>query len=76
MLPPPKHRCYRRPHHDAAAFTNALLLPLKLRFHQAAASAAKLAAATVLPLPPPLPMRGNRRATTAYKINKKRNIID
>jgi hypothetical protein len=47
-----------------------LLLPLKLRFHKAAASTAKLAATTVLPLLPPLPMRGNHCATTAYKIKK------
>jgi hypothetical protein len=71
MLPPPMHRCYCRHHHAAAAFPNALLLWLKLRFRQAAASAAKLATAIMLPLPPPLPTRDNRRATTAYKINKK-----
>jgi hypothetical protein len=71
MLPPPTHRCYRRHHHAATAFQNALLLRLKLHFHQAATSAAKLATAIVLPPPPPLPMHGNCRATTAYKINKK-----
>jgi hypothetical protein len=58
----------------AAAFPNALLLPLKLRFCQAAASAAKLAAATMLPPLPPLAPRGHRHATTAYK--KKCNTID
>jgi hypothetical protein len=71
MLPLPTHHCYRHHHHAAAAFQNALLLWLKLHFCQAAPSAAKLAAATVLPPLPPLPMRGTRRATTAYKINKK-----
>jgi hypothetical protein len=71
MLPPPRHRCYRRQHHAATAFPNVLLLRLKLRFRQAAASAAKLATAIVLPPPPPLLTRGNCRATTAYKINKK-----
>jgi hypothetical protein len=71
MLPPPTHRCYRRHHHAAAAFPNALLLRLKLRFCQAAASTIKLAAAIVLLPPPPLPTHGNRRATAAYKINKK-----
>jgi hypothetical protein len=57
LQPPP--RCPRYP--------NMLLLPLKLHFHQAAASAVKLAAAIVLPPPPPLPTHGNNRATTAYK---------
>jgi hypothetical protein len=75
MLPPPTHRCYRRHHHATAAFPNTLLLQLKLRFHQAAAFAAKLAATTVLPSPPPLPMRGNHCATTAYKINKKEILL-
>ncbi len=70
MLPPPTHRCCRRHHHAATAFPNVLLLPLKLRFRQAAASATKLATATVLPPLPPLPTRGNHRATTAYKIKK------
>ncbi len=72
MLPPPTHRCCRRHHHAAAAFPNALLLPLKLRFSQAAASATKLATANVLPPPPPLPTRGNCCTTTAYKI---KNVI-
>ncbi len=71
MLPPPKYRCYHHHHHAAATFPNVLLLWLKLHFRQAAISTAKLAAATVLPPPPPLPTHGNRRATTAYKINKK-----
>jgi hypothetical protein len=75
MLPPPMHRCCHRHHHAATAYPNALLLPLKLCYGQAAASAAKLAAATVLLPLPSLPMRGNRYATTAYKI-KKRNTID
>ncbi len=70
MLPPPMHHCYRRHHHAAAAFPNALLLWLKLRFCQAATSAAKLATTTVLLPPPPLPTCGNCRATTAYKIKK------
>jgi hypothetical protein len=74
MLPPPTHRCCRCHHHAATAFPNALLLPLKLRFRKAAASAVKLAAATMLP-PPPLPTRGNHRAITGYKI-KKCNTID
>ncbi len=56
MLPPPMHRCCRCYHHAAAAFLNALLLPLKLRFCQAATSAAKLATATMLLLLPPQPM--------------------
>ncbi len=73
MLLPPMHRCCHCHHHAAAAFPNALLLPLKLRFRQADVSAAKLAAATVLPPRPPLNMCGNRRATTAYKIKK--NVI-
>jgi hypothetical protein len=70
MLPPPTHCCYRCHHHAANVFPNALLLWLKSRFCQAAASAAKLATAIVLPLPPPLPMCGNRHTTTAYKIKK------
>jgi hypothetical protein len=57
-----------RHQHTATAFSNALLLPLKLHFCQAAASAAKLAAAAVLPPPPPLLTRCQRRVTTAYKI--------
>jgi hypothetical protein len=48
-----------------------LLLWLKSCFRQAAVSAAKLATAIVLLLLPPLPTHGNRRTTTAYKINKK-----
>ena len=76
MLPPPTHHCYHRHHHAATAFPNVLMLWLKLHFCQAAASAAKLATAIVLPPLPPLPTRGNRRTTTAYKINKKRNTID
>jgi hypothetical protein len=75
MLPPPTHRCYHRHIHAATAFPNTLLLWLKSRFHQAATSAAKLAAAIMLPLPPPLPMRGNHHTTTAYKINM-RNCED
>jgi hypothetical protein len=71
MLPLPMHHCYHRHHHAAAAFPNVLLLWLKLHFRQAATSVAKLASATVLPLLPPLPTRGNRRGTTVYKINKK-----
>ncbi len=66
-LPPPTHHCCCHHHHAAVAFPNALLLPLKLRFHQAAASAAKLADAPVLLLPPPLMPRCQRH-TTAYKI--------
>jgi hypothetical protein len=54
---------------------NALLLPPKLRFHQVAASATKLAAAAVLPLPPPLPPRCHRRATAANKIKEKYVIL-
>jgi hypothetical protein len=71
MLPSPTHPCYRRHHHAAAAFPNVLLLWLKLPHRQAAATTAKLAATIVLLPPPLLPMRGNRCATTAYKINKK-----
>ncbi len=70
MLPPPTHHCYRRHHHAAAVFPNVLLLWLKSRFCQAAAFAAKLATAIVLLPPPPLPTRGDRLTTTAYKINK------
>jgi hypothetical protein len=73
MLPPPMPRCCRCHHHAAAALPKALLLPIKLRFRQAAASAAKLAAAAVLPPTPPLPPRCHRHATTAYKIIK--NVI-
>ncbi len=59
---------HRRHHHSATALPNALLLPLKLRFHQATASPAKLAAIAMLPPPPPLLPCCQRRATTAYKI--------
>ncbi len=52
ILPLPTHHCCCCHHHAAATFPNALLLPLKLHFRQAAASAAKLGAATML-LPPP-----------------------
>ncbi len=48
ILPPPTHCCCCRHHHAAAAFPNVLLLPLKLHFCQAAASAAKLATAALL----------------------------
>jgi hypothetical protein len=47
-----------------------LLLPLKLRFCQAAASATKVAAATVLPPLPPLPPHCHCRTTSANKIKK------
>ncbi len=73
MLPPPMHRCCHRHHHAATAFPNALLLPLKLCFCQAAASAAKLAAAVMLPLLPPMLPRCQCCATTAYKIYE--NVI-
>jgi hypothetical protein len=66
---PPSPVSYHR--HCANGFPNALLLRLKSRFRQAATSATKLATATVLPLPPPLPTHGSHHATTAYKINKK-----
>jgi hypothetical protein len=69
------HPCYRCHHHHPTAFLKALLLPLKLRFCQAAASTAKLAAAAVLPPQPPLPPRCHHRATTVYKF-KKCNTID
>jgi hypothetical protein len=64
---------HQRHHHSAAALPNALLLPLKLRFHHATTSATKLAAATVLPPLPPLLPHCQRHATTAYKIYK--NVI-
>ncbi len=54
MPPPPMHRCCCHHHHAAATFPNALLLQLKLRFHQAATSATKLVATTsaaMLPTP-------------------------
>jgi hypothetical protein len=73
-LPLPTHHCCRRHHHAAAAFSNALLLPLKLRFCKAAASATKLATATMLPLLPPLPPCGHCRATTAYKVKNNNTI--
>jgi hypothetical protein len=59
----------------AIALSNALPLPPKLRFCQAAASATKLAAAAVLPPPLPLPSSCHRCATTAYKIKEKYVII-
>ncbi len=62
---------HRHHHYVAAALPNALLVPLKLRFRQATTSAAKLAAAAVLPPLPPLLPRCQCRATTAYKIIKK-----
>jgi hypothetical protein len=49
--------------------------PLLLCFRQAAASNTKLAAATVLSPPPPLPSRSHDCTSTAYKI-KKYNTID
>jgi hypothetical protein len=53
-----------------------LPLPPKLRFHQAAASAAKLIATAVLPPPPLLPLSHcHRRATAAYKIKEKYVIL-
>jgi hypothetical protein len=71
-LLPPTLRCCRCRHHAAAALPNALLLLLKMRFCQAAISAAKLklAAAALLLPPPPLPLRCHCRATTAYKIKQ------
>ncbi len=75
MLPPSTHCCCRRHHHAAAAFPNMLLLPLKLHFRQAAASAAKLATATILTPLPTLPPCGHRHATTAYKIIKNVKIL-
>jgi hypothetical protein len=70
MLPLPTLHC-RRHRHAASALSNMLLLPPKSRFCQAVASAAKLAAAAVLPpLLPPLP-HCHRCATTAYKIKEK-----
>jgi hypothetical protein len=76
MLPPPTTPCCRHRCHAAAALPNALLLPLKLHFRQAAASAIKLAkAAVLLPPPPSLLPRCHHHATAAYKI-KKCNIID
>jgi hypothetical protein len=69
-LPPPTPHCCRRCRHAAAAIPNGLLLPLKLHFHQAAASTAMLATAAVLPPLPPLPPRCHHRATTANKIKK------
>jgi hypothetical protein len=65
MLPLLMPRCCHR--RAAAALLNALPLPPKLRFRQAAASAAKLATAAAV-LPPP---RCHRHATTAYKIKEK-----
>ncbi len=62
-------------HYGATALANALLLPLKLCYRQAAASAAKLATPAMLPPPPPLLPRCHCRATNAYKI-KKINTID
>ncbi len=73
MLPPPTPRCCHHCHHAVAALPNALLLPLKLRFRQAAASATKLATTTVLPPPPPLPLHCHRPTNTVYK--KKKYII-
>ncbi len=67
MLLPSTPRCCHHRHHAAAALLNALLLPLKLRFQQAAASIAKLAAAAVLLPLLPLPRCCHCRATTAYK---------
>jgi hypothetical protein len=66
LLPPTLHCCHRH-RHVAAALPNALLLPLKLRFRQAAASTAKLATVVVLPPLLPLPPRCHHRATAAYK---------
>jgi hypothetical protein len=71
-LPPPTPWCFLCRHHAAAALLNALLLPLKLRFREAATSATKLATAAMLPLLPPLPLRYHCCATTAYKI---KNVI-
>ncbi len=68
ILPPPTHCCCYCHHHATTAFPNALLLPLKLHFCQAATSAAKLATAAMLPPPPPLLPHCQRRVTTAYKI--------
>jgi hypothetical protein len=65
MLLPLTLRCCHCRHHAAAALPNALLLPLKLHFRQAATSAPKLAAAAVLPPPLPLLLCCHRRATTA-----------
>jgi hypothetical protein len=62
------HHTHRRYHHSAASLPNALLLPLKSRFRQATASAAKLATAAVLPPPPPLLPHCHSHVTTAYKI--------
>jgi hypothetical protein len=74
-LPPPTLRCCCRRCYAATALPNALLLLLKLRFNQAATSAAKLVAAAVLPSLPPLPQCCHCHTTTAYKI-KKGNTID
>jgi hypothetical protein len=70
MLPPPTLRCCRC-RHAATTLPNALLLPPKLHFCQAAASTAKLAAAATRPPLPPLLLRCHCRATTAYKIKEK-----
>jgi hypothetical protein len=75
MLPPPTPRCCRRHPHAAAALPNALLLPLKLRFHQTATFAAKLAAAAVLPPLPPLLLRCHRHATYHCLQNKKNVLL-
>jgi hypothetical protein len=64
------HHCYRCHHHPPTAFPKALLLPLKLRFPQAAASTVKLVAATVLPPPPPLLPCCHHCITTVYKFKK------
>ncbi len=60
----------------AIIFPNVQLLPIKLRFREAAAYAVKLAATTVLPFLPHLLPCGHHHATTVYKINKKFNTID
>ena len=52
LPPPPTPRCRRR-RRVAAALPNALLLPTKSRFRQAAASADKLATTAAEALPPP-----------------------
>jgi hypothetical protein len=67
MLLHQTHRCCHPHHHAATAFPNAPLLPLKMRFNQAAAFAAKLAATTVLPPPPPL--------TAALPLPTNKNVI-
>ncbi len=67
---------HRRHHLNATALPNALLQLLKSCYRQGIASAAKLTATAMVPLPPLLPPRCQLHATTANKMIKKCNTID